>query len=182
MTDKSLSSVGYIVSNKEISAILGLKERRIRQLAEEGALVRVSHGRYDLKASIQSYIEFTKTKEQSDSEIDKSEEEALWTRARREKTELEVKIIKGELHRSEDVERIMNQMLGAYRAKLLSIPSKLAPQLVGKSDVSDIKEKLKGVIYEAMKELADYDPGKFYEFSKDNLFLDEVEKEVSHNV
>jgi hypothetical protein len=55
---------------------------------------------------------------------DKTTEEALWTRARRQKAELELQIMRGELHRSDDAKRVMNDMLGAFRGKLFFYPRK----------------------------------------------------------
>lgn len=167
----------HIVTTQQISEILGLHKRRIQQLAQDGALIRVAHGKFDLPRSIRRYIDFQieKMRVLSD-EIDNNVETAKWTRARREKTELEVKIIKGELHRSVDVERVMNDMLGAFRARLLSLPTKIAPQLIGITDIPEIKEKLKDVVYEAMNELSDYDPHVFYDYSNDKMFIEESEE------
>ena len=175
MSSKGLKENQYIVTTKQISEILGLSTRRIQQLATENALVKASRGKFDLPSSITTYINYLVEKEKPDSELDKYEEEALWTRARRQKTELELQIMKGELHRSEDVKRVMNDMLGGFRARLLSLPSKTAPQILGKTEIPAIKEILKESVYEAMNELSDYDPHVFYDYSKDKLYLDEEE-------
>ena len=42
------------------------------------------------------------------------------------------------------------------KTRLLSIPVKIAPELVGQ-DLLTMQNKLKDAIYEALKELADYD-------------------------
>lgn len=177
MTRKDSVDESHIVTTKQISEILGLHARRIQQLTQEGALIRVAHGKYDLPRSVKTYIDYSieKIMVVSD-ELDNNVETAKWTRARREKTELEVKIIKGALHRSIDVERVMNDMLGAFRARILSLPTKIAPQLVGIPDIPEIKEKLKDAVYEAMNELSDYDPLVFYDYSSDKMFIDEEEK------
>jgi len=112
---------------------------------------------------------------------------ALWTRAKKEKTQLEVQIIKGELHRSEDVKRIMNDMLIAFRQKTLSLPSKMAPQLIMVEDLQVIKDLLKNSVIELLTELKDYDPSVFYEISKDKMFLngedeDEDDEMSDHRV
>lgn len=181
MSRKESAEKGYIVTTAEISEILGLTTRRIQQLAKEGALVRASHGKFDLPASIKSYIDYLVEKENTDEELDKTAEEALWTRARRQKTELELQIMRGELHRSEDVKRVMNDMLGNFRAKMLGLPTKMAPQVVGKTEIPPVKEALKIAVYEAMAELSDYDPSVFYDYSKDKMFLDGDELELEES-
>jgi len=174
---KDLIDDSNIISTKKFSEILGVSTRRIQQLADDNALVRVGRGQYDLSQSIKKYIEYQIEKAMPDEELDNAIETALWTKARREKTELEVQIIKGELHRSEDVKRVMNDMLMAFRQRTLSLPSKLAPQVVMIEDIQVIKDTLKIGVIELLNELKDYDPAVFYEISKDKMFLNEEEAE-----
>ncbi|WP_185766795.1 type IV toxin-antitoxin system AbiEi family antitoxin domain-containing protein [Niallia circulans] len=188
MPRKESGEIAKVVTTAEISEILGVSKRRIQQFADDGALVRLSRGYYDLPQSINKFIEYQISKAlPSDSKIDKEEEMALWTRAKKEKTQLEVQIIKGELHRSEDVKRIMNDMLIAFRQKTLSLPSKMAPQLIMVEDLQVIKDLLKNSVIELLTELKDYDPSVFYEISKDKMFLngedeDEDDEMSDHRV
>lgn len=168
------------VSTAELSEILGVTPRRIQQLTNENALVRVERGQFDLTRSIKKYIEYEVEKRApkvDDEKIDPQVEAALWTKARKEKTELEVQIIKGELHRSKDVERIMNESLQAIRAGLLSLPSKMAPQLVAIEDIPFIKDILTTEIKSFMEAVSKYDKKVFYEYSTDKLFLENEELE-----
>ncbi|MEC1744132.1 hypothetical protein [Schinkia azotoformans] len=171
-----------IVTTKEISEILGLSDRRIRQLADENALVKVGHGKFDLPQSIQKYIEYqvAKVAGDVDDDMNKLKEETLWTRARRKKSELEYKIMSGELHRSQDIEEVMNAMLSSFRAQLLAFPTKVSPKIVGQTEIMAVKELMKKEVYDLMTELSDYDPDVFYERSKDKIFLenDEVKRDA----
>lgn len=160
MTHKGSDDSAWIVSSKEISIVLGVSEARIRQYTKENAVVRVSHGKYDLPKSIKAYIAYLDSKRTE--VVDKTVEEAYWTRARREKTELQVQVMRGDLHRSEDVERVMNEMLGHFRGKLLAFPSKQASRVAGKTDLTEIRDVLKSGIHEVMTELAEYDAKDFY--------------------
>lgn len=183
MARKGFEDSEYIISTAKISEIFGYDPRRIQQLTHEGALVRVGHGKFDLRKSIQAYIEYKVGKETPDEdEIDNAKETAKWTKARREKAELEVAIIRGELHRSKDVERVMNDMLGAFRARLLSLPTKMAPQVIGKTDLAEVKDVLKLAVIEAMNELSNYDPNVFYDYSTDKMFLEDEEEELEMEV
>lgn len=181
MADKGLSENKFIVTTKEISEILGLSDRRIRQLVDENALVRIGHGKYDLAKSIQKYIDYQVSKFAGDvdDDLNKLKEETLWTRARRMKSEIEYKIMSGELHRSQDIEEVMNAMLAAFRSQLLAFPTKVAPKMVGQTEIMSVKEVMKKEIYELMEELADYNPDVFYERSKDKIFLES--DEVKHD-
>jgi len=178
MSDKGSNKNEYLVSTKELSEILGLSSRRIQQLAKEGALIRADRGKYDLTSSIQSYLEYMMDRDKSDGELDKTTEEALWTRARRKKTELDLQIMQGELHRSDDVKLVMNDMLGSFRARLLGLPTKIAPQLIKKDEIPVIKQILKEAVLEVLDELSDYDPHVFYEKSKDKMYLGDEQEEI----
>ncbi|WP_421663626.1 hypothetical protein [Lysinibacillus telephonicus] len=160
MVRKDSEGFEFIVTSKEISKIMGVTEARIRQLTKEGAVIRVSHGKYDLAKSFQAYMTYIENKKEE--VLDKTIEEAKWTKARRRKTELQVQVMEGELHRSEDVERVLNTMLGNFRGKLLALPSKMASRVAGKTDLTEIRDILKSGVNEAMTELSEYDPKDFY--------------------
>lgn len=158
MSHKASDDSKLIVGTQEMSEIFGLTKRRIQQLAKDGAFVKSARGMFDLPSSIQTYIEYLKPNKE---ELNKSEEEALWTKARREKTELELQIMRGDVHSSEDVENVMNDMLTSFRQRILSIPTKLSPQLINISETNTIKAKLMNVLNEALSELSDYNPEIF---------------------
>ena len=177
--EETVNEFTKTVSQKEFSEILGVTTARIRQLDKEDAFEKVGRCKYHLAKSIQKYIDFQITKAVGNLEEDmnKLKEDTLWTRARRKKSELEYQIMSGELHRSIDVEEVMNNMLTSFRSQLLAFPSKNAPKLVMQKEVTLIQELLKTSIYELMEELADYDPDIFYEKSRDKIFI-EAEAEV----
>lgn len=175
MTQKDLEETEQTVSQSQLALMLGISTSRIRQLDKEEAFVKIGRGKYDLPKSIQRYVDYqiSKAMGEVDEDLNKLKEETLWTRARRQKSELEYKIMSGELHRSRDVELVMNQMLSSFRSKLLAFPTKAAPKILGLSEINLIKESLKHEVYELMDELSDYDPDIFYEMSKDKIFVDD---------
>ncbi|MEI2466644.1 hypothetical protein [Niallia taxi] len=176
MSDKESNENFQTVTTKQLAVILGVTDSRIRQLDRAGTITKISRGKYDLPFTIQQYIQHLK-EDMSDDELNKNYEEALWTRAKRQKTELELQIMKGELHRSTDVKRVLNNMLASFRARILTLPSKTAPLLIAKTDINNIKAILKDASIEALTELSEYDPHVFYAESKDKLFLDDDEEE-----
>lgn len=177
LKDKEQKNKIISASTKEISEILGLSSRRIQQLAKENVLARVKHGKYDLPHSIQAYIEYLKEQNKTVEQMDFNQEKTLLTRANRMKAEMELKIMKGEVHRSEDIEKVMNDMLSSFRAQMLVIPGKVAPQILGKEDLEIIKDIIKKYIYESLQELSEYNPDIFYAKSKDKIISDEEDEE-----
>lgn len=178
MSDGHLEQSLKVVTTSELSEILSLSTRRIGQLEKDGALTKIQRGKYDLVASVQSYIDYRLEKERGDDELDAKVETALWTRARRQKTELELNILKGEVHRSQDVKRVMNNMLTGFRTRILAIPTRVSSQLIGQQDIALVQDKLKKVLHEALNELKDYDPNVFYAESKDKLSIEEDEDDA----
>lgn len=155
------------VSETVLGDIFGVKDSRVRQMAREGILERVAKGRYNLVGSLKNYILALKVASEGagvdalDSDINIDEEKALHERVKRHISELKLQTMKGELHKSADVERVMMDMLAAFRTRILAIPSKVAPSLESR-DASYIKERLLAECTEALSELKDYDPKAFY--------------------
>lgn len=170
MTDGSakVTDISKItVSASVLGNLFGVTDRRVRQMAEEGILERAAKGRYKLVDSLKNYILTLKLSAEGtgadnpDGEIDIDEEKALHERVKRHISELKLRTMKGELHKSADVERVMMDMLTAFRTRILAIPSKVAPVLESR-DASYIKERLLAECTEALSELKDYDSKAFY--------------------
>jgi phage terminase Nu1 subunit (DNA packaging protein) len=172
---KDSTNVKEVITQSKLALMFGISTSRIRQLDKEEAFVKVGRGKYDLAQSIQSYIAYQVEKKSAseDDDLNKLKEETLWTRSRRKKSELEYKIMTGELHRSEDVEAVMNSMLASFRSQLLAFPTKAAAKITGMTEIMQVQEALKKEIYELMQELSDYDPDEFYKRSRDKIFVDE---------
>lgn len=156
------------VNSAALEKIIGVSDRRIRQLAEENIIIRAAKGRYKLMDSITNYILTLKVQmeannaESVDGEIDLEEEKAIHERVKRHISELKLQTMRGELHKSEDVERVMMDMLASVRAKLLSMPTKLAPILVSRSEIDFVRNTINREVMEALNELKDYNPKEFY--------------------
>lgn len=155
------------VSAEVLGDLFGVKDRRIRQMAEEGSVVRAAKGRYRLVESVKNYLLTLKLAaegvgvELADGEIDFDEEKALHERVKRHISELKLQTMKGELHKAGDVEMVMMDMLAAFKTRMMNIPSKVAPILENR-DAAFIKERLTDEVTEALNELKDYDAKAFY--------------------
>ena len=155
------------VSAAVLGGIFGVTDRRVRQMAEEGIIVRAAKGRYNLVESLKNYILSLKlaaegaTIDGPDGAIDIDEEKALHERVKRHISELKLQTMRGELHKAEDVEKVMSDMLAAFKTRVMNIPSKVAPILEDR-DAGYIKDRLTNEVVEALNELKDYDPKAFY--------------------
>lgn len=158
-----------VVTSTMLSKLFGLTTARIRQLENEGVLKKASRGKYPLQENVKKYVDYLKItseinngkNENEKIKIDYDEEHALLEKAKREKAELELAQMQGTMFDAADIEREMTKMLAAFRAKILAIPSKLAPQLIARSEISIIESILETEVYNALSELSEYDPELF---------------------
>jgi len=168
MGTKRIASIdGLVVTTPVISSLFGLTDRRVRQLVEEGIIGRVKNGSYDLAQTVKQYIMFLRASSdgkelERDSEsmylLEKTKHEA----AKREIAEIELAQIRGRMHDAVDIERVMTDMLMAFRAKMLTMPSKIAPLLIAHNEIAVIQDIIQKEVHEALAELAEYDPEVFY--------------------
>lgn len=172
-----------LVGSKTLEALFGLKDRSIRGLADKGIVKRDSHGKYLLWDSAKNYITFLKVvsagrdnEPGSDCEelIDLEEEKAQHERLKKQITEIKLQLIKGQVHKSEDVERIMTDMFARFKSKMSALPAKLARKLEGKKR-NEIQEILRKEIDNALIELADYNPADFYSDEHIEIHNEDIE-------
>lgn len=164
-----------IVNTKALAKMFNMTERNVRYLVEEGIIARVNHGRYDLIDTVSRYITFIKMSNDGldESKVQESLEYEKWLheKAKREKAEIELSHIKKEMHKADEVEKVLNHMLASFRSKMLALPSKAALLLSSKENPKEIEALLERDIYEALGELSDYEPSMFFEEDEieDNL-------------
>lgn len=141
---------GRMVSATEAALFLGLPERSFYRLVERGVIQKQEDGTFLLGELAEAYY-----KSLYDSESLNAAKTRL-TRAQAEKAELELAEEKDELHRATAVMSVWAENVINAKTKLLAIPSKMAPQLVGLS-AAEVEAALKKEISEVLHELAEYD-------------------------
>lgn len=139
-----------LYTSKVIADWLGLTERRVRQLRDEGVIEEQAPGLYDLRGTTRRYISYLRSGSLAD-------ERAGLTRAKREAAEMENALRRGELHRTEEIETGIKTMLLNIRGRFLSLPAKLSPALAAMNgDQASIFDVLKNAIEETLEELWDF--------------------------
>lgn len=161
-----------VVNTKTLAKMFGLTDRRVRQFVEEGIIDRVGHGRYDVIDTVNRYVTHLRMSSEKLDESDITEsleyERFLHEKAKRKKAEIELAHIKGNMHRSLEVENVMNNMLASFRAKMLALPTKVAPSLIARDDIAQIEQLIEEQVHEALIELSDYDPRLFAEVGEND--------------
>ena len=137
-----------LCTDKVVADWLGLTQKRVKQLRDEGVLTEKMPGLYNLRSSVLRYVNYMRTGNRADL----NGERALLTKAKREAAELENKVRSGELHSADDIERGIN-----VRSRFLTLPAKLAPTLAAMDgDQARMFDELKKAIDEALEELSNY--------------------------
>ena len=143
-----------LYTSKVVAAWLGLTERRVRQLRDEGVISEKQPGLYDLQATVTKYITFLRN---GSGKINLNDERAGLTRAKREAAEMENKLRMGELHRTQDIEAGLKTVFVNIRGRFLALPAKPSPTLASMGgNQTAIFDELKQAIDEALEELSDY--------------------------
>lgn len=75
--------------------------------------------------------------------------------AEAELAETELHQVRGRLIELEEVEKTWSELFAACRARLLSLPSKLSPEVFAADSVTEVKGILKAGVIEALNELSD---------------------------
>jgi hypothetical protein len=78
--------------------------------------------------------------------------------AEAEIAELELATVHGTLVVAEDVVKAWEEVLGALKGKLLSIPTKAAPIVSAETEAGICQDILEDLMNEALEELSNYDP------------------------
>jgi phage terminase Nu1 subunit (DNA packaging protein) len=153
-----------------IAKALLLTPRRVRQLTAEGVFTRAREpetgeflrGRYELFSTLHAYIRFLREGRLEDPD------ESNYVRARTTRMIVEARLAElryqtavGKLHRSEDIEFIFTQIFTSIRSKLLSLPSRCARLLIGKTDIADIVAVLQAEVELTLTELVAIDSSMF---------------------
>ncbi len=141
------------VTPSEAAAFLQVPERTFYRLVETGIIPKAGDGEYILGEVVESYW-----RNQFDTEGLKAAQTRLTT-AQAELKELELAEQRGELHRASAIAKVWADNVLNAKKKLLAIPTKIPPMLVGQ-DVQTIRKKLEQEIKESLRELADYDGEK----------------------
>lgn len=142
-----------LYTSKVVAQWLCLTERRVRQLRDEGVIVEARPGLYELQPMVARYITYIG----GAGKETLTNERMKLTRAKREAAELENELRKGEVHRTEDIERGIKSMFLNIRSRFLALPAKLSPTLATMGgNQTDIFDELKQAIDEILEEMSDY--------------------------
>ena len=117
-----------LYTSKVVAQWLGLTERRVRQLRDEGVIAEARPGLYDLQPTVSKYITYIG----GAGKESLTQERTKLTKAKREAAELENELRRGEVHRTEDIERGIKTMFLNIRSRFLALQAVPHPGHAGR--------------------------------------------------
>lgn len=140
-----------------LAGLFDLSERRIRQLADAGVIPKAARGEYPLAQAIRGYVKFVgKDGRGPDDEASTfRRSRARLMNARAALAEIEQAEREGDLVPATQVEEGWIKIAAIIRARLLALPSKMAPRLAAMSSAALIEAALRDEVYSALTDIAE---------------------------
>ena len=122
-----------------IAKLFGVTDRRVQQLAKDGVIpaASVRPYKFDLLPTVQAYIRYlsdkangkeSKSADTVQAEADKLRAEADLKQSKAKIAEMQLKELEGKMHRSEDVEAVMNDLVYTVRSMVCGDRAELVVQ------------------------------------------------------
>ena len=154
----------------QLAKFIDVTPRTVRNLVADGILVPARdengselRGRYELLPNNIAYIRYlrrgTAFEDTSENEYNALRNRRI--RADAERAELELKLYKGQLHRAEDIQFVLTNMLTAAKSRLLAIPSRVTRLVLGLTDFQKIYDLIYNEIGAVLKELSEFNRKMF---------------------
>lgn len=147
-----------LYSKNAVAKFLDMTPKNVQRLTEKG-IIRLKQGElYSISEVTRDYIRFLRDRNgESEEVVDYAEERAKLAKAKRLKAELELSVEQGDLHRAEDVKKIMTATLINFKSRLSAIPAEEADKLATMTDKAKIFMYLNDRIKEALTELSNFE-------------------------
>lgn len=142
----------------EAAQHLCMSRQAFLALVKKGVIERQPRGSYDLDAVRRAYIEHLRAVaagQRNDDGLDLVAERARLAKEQADAQAMKNAIQRGELIPRPDVVAAWTAVFAHVRARLLALPSKAAPAVVGLSALPEVKEVLSDHVEEALAELAE---------------------------
>jgi phage terminase Nu1 subunit (DNA packaging protein) len=141
----------------ECAKHLFMDERRFKQLLDEGVITRQARASYDMEAVREQYIRHQREVSAGrviSGDLDPAQERARKDKELADKTALTNAATRRDLLPRSEVHVAVTSSFARVRSKMLALPTKLAPLVLGATSMAVIREKISDGINEALAELA----------------------------
>lgn len=151
------------VGVSELADVLCISSRRIQQLSKEGVLPKAERGKYNLDAAKSAYQAY-QSGAVSGGDLDSDNDKARLLKAQADRAEYEAELARlkveeqaGQLIPAEQVAAAWGKLVSTVKARLLNIPSAVAPELFTLASALEMEAHVRAAISSALTELAEDD-------------------------
>jgi phage terminase Nu1 subunit (DNA packaging protein) len=143
------------ISTNDVAALLHMDARSVQRAVKAGTIQQSRRGCFILGKIIPAYVDHLR-----DVIANNPDEAALRAAKLRkaladaERAELELALFKNQLHTSDAVLFVWSARIGASRKRLLAVPTRLAPHLVGETDQRKIYDAISREITLALEDVS----------------------------
>jgi hypothetical protein len=143
------------ISTNDVAALLHMDARSVQRAVKAGTIQQLRRGCFILGKIIPAYVDHLR-----DVITNNPDEAALRAAKLRkaladaERAELELALFKNQLHTSDAVLFVWSARIGASRKRLLAVPTRLAPHLVGETDQRKIYDAISREITLALEDVS----------------------------
>ena len=143
------------VSTADLAKLLSVNERTITKLVDKKVLRRESRGTFDTVDAVAAYVahrEGVVAAEQGVGDYGKARAQLYLERARAARIKREQ--LEGSLVKVADVVAFNVGIVTLVKNRLLGVPTKVAPRLVGLKNAAEAEALVRAEVYEALTEIA----------------------------
>lgn len=144
----------------DLAEHLGLSRTVVGEMIREKKLPSYPKGQVNIDEARLIYI--GRLREQAagrlgsgDGDLDLTEERARKAKEEADRIEMQNKVMRGELLPREDVDAAVTGSFARVRARVIGLPTKVAPMVVGMENPAEIEAVVRKAANEALKELSE---------------------------
>ncbi len=174
MVQKKPDPAGYC-STAVLANLFDITAQWVGELTRNGILRKHETEvgpRYNVVEATRAYVKYLREKaagrsDKDDAASEKEQQklaaEVRIKEARADYAELELAELRGEMHRSEDVEAMTQQLVFTIRGMLVALPGRLAVDVAGVSDAAEASVLIRREVNAVLEELSNfkYDPAAY---------------------
>ena len=163
------------VSTTELACVLGITGRRIGQMAEDGQIDKIKQGKFNLCDCVQRYCASLDRgpMDEEDAKIEKARRNAdvQMKVSKAAVAKMEAEELKGNMHRSEDVAAMTEDLIFTIRSMLLALPGRLADDTCSAETSAEAEVIIRKEVFSVMEAISryQYDPKKYEERVRERM-------------
>ncbi|MFI4962630.1 MAG: hypothetical protein ACHP6H_02090 [Legionellales bacterium] len=148
----------HYVTTRTLAKLLGLTDRRIRQLVDLNVISREHNGEYKIATVIPAYIEYLRQQTLAGNTVEYKLEHALLTQVKRQKEELQLKELQGELIRKADVEIDAFNFGRQIRDSILNVIPRITSLVAAETNPTIVQNILTTEVTKALETISTDEP------------------------